>query len=97
MAIIKAVLTVSLDIMLTYIIVASALVKWPPATSLAFCLKSSILMSNTMWHHTNWLTMGTGFPSGKSLNATLTFPMLVYVIVAGALVIGLLSQTWPFV
>ena len=69
MSIIKAILTVSLDTTLAYVIVARALV----ATSLAFCLKSSILMSNTIWYYTNWWPMGTDFPSGKTVNATLTF------------------------
>ena len=46
---------------------------WPPATSLALHLKSSILISNTIWHCTNWWPMGTDFPSGNTLNATLTF------------------------
>ena len=61
------------DTMLEYVIVASALVMWPPATSLAFCLKSSILILNTILHHTNWWPMGTDFLSGKTSNATLTF------------------------
>ena len=72
-AFIKTVLTVYLDTLLAYVIVASASVMWHPATSLAFCLKSSIFMSNMMWHCTNWWLMGTDFPSGKTLNTTLTF------------------------
>ena len=50
----KAILTVSLDIMLVYTIVAIALVMWPPVTIVAFCLKSFILMLNTILHITNW-------------------------------------------
>ena len=72
-AIIKAILTVSLSTMLAYIIVASASVMWPPVTSLAFHLKSSILISNIIWHSTNWWPMGNDFPSGKTSNSTLTF------------------------
>ena len=72
-AIIKPILTISHNTMLAYEIVTSDSVMWPPVTSLAFCLKSLILMSNTMWHQTNWWPMGIGFPSGKTSNATLTF------------------------
>ena len=46
--------SVSLNTTLVYVIVARASVMCPLAISLAFCLKSSILMSYTMWHHTNW-------------------------------------------
>ena len=53
--------------------VARALVMWPPATSLAFCLKSSILLLNTMCHHTNCWPMDAFFPSDKISNTTLTF------------------------
>ena len=72
-AIIKAILTVSQDTALAYVIVTSALVMWHPAISLVFCLESSMLTSNTIWHHTSWLPIGTDFPSRKMSNATLTF------------------------
>ena len=72
-AIINAILTVSLDTKLAYVIVVDASVMWSPATSLVFHLKSSILRSNSIWHHTNWWSMGTDYPSGKISNATLIF------------------------
>ena len=72
-AIIKTILAVSLDTTLAYIIVAGDSVMWLPATNLAFHLKFSILILNTIWHCTNWWHMGTDFPYGNTSNATLTF------------------------
>ena len=48
--IIKSILTVALDTKLAYLTVVSNLIMCPPATSLALCLKSSILISDTTWH-----------------------------------------------
>ena len=58
--------SVSLNTMLAYVIVVSASVMWLPATSLALCLKSSILISKIIWHHTNWWSKGTDYPSGRT-------------------------------
>ena len=46
---------------------------WPPVTSLAYHLKSSILTLITMWHCSNWWPMGIDFPSDNTSNAVLTF------------------------
>ena len=67
MIIIRSILTVFCDTMLAYVIVAGH------ATSLALHLKTSILISNTLWHCTNWWPMGAFSPSEKISNATLTF------------------------
>ena len=66
--IIKSILTVSINTVLAFIIVACGSFIWPPVTTLAFCLKSSIWY----WILQNWLPRGTDFPPGKTLNATLT-------------------------
>ena len=58
-AIINAIMTVSMETTLAYMIIAHS------------CLKSSILMSNTLWQYTNWWSRGVFTPSGN-LNATLT-------------------------
>ena len=68
--------------MLAYIIIASALVMWPPATSLVLDLISSILISNTIWHHINWWSMSADFPYGKILNATLAFSISLHIAAA---------------
>ena len=67
---IKAILTVYFDTTMAYII------------SLTFHLKSFIVISNSICHHTYWLPMDTGFPSGKTLNANLTFFLLLNIALA---------------
>ena len=62
--------------MLAYVIVAGSSVMWPPATILAFHLKSSNLTWNTIWYP-NVLAMGTYFQSGRTSNATLTFSIFL--------------------
>ena len=76
-AIIEAILTVSLHTMLAYVIEASAVVMWSHATNHAFCLKSFTLMSNSMWHQTSWWPMSPDFPFGETSSDTLSISISV--------------------
>ena len=58
---------------LAYVIVACVSVMWSLATSLPLCLKSSVSIPKTIWHHTNQWPMSVFIPYGKILIATLTF------------------------
>ena len=69
---IKAILTVSLDEPLAYVIVAAGSVM-TFCHKPDLCLKSSILMLNTRWNHANWCHLVAFVPSDKILNATVIF------------------------
>ena len=70
-------MTVSLTTTLPCVIFAGALIMWLLTTSMVLHLKFSILMSSSIWHHTNWWPKGVFDPSGKIFNATLIFCLAI--------------------
>ena len=74
-AMVRAILTESLDTTDEYVIVADVSVMCPPATRRAFRLKfSPNFISKIIWHRMNWCPFGiSSFVPSNSSNAGLTF------------------------
>ena len=71
--IVKAVLTISQDMTLVYVMFGGVSVMWPTATILTFKWMSSIFTSKFIWHLMNWCPTCIGSSFSCILKATWMF------------------------
>ena len=62
---------------------------------LALCLKSSILISNTIWYHINWWSMGAFFPSGNFVGYCMCPQCIAILDIQGQSLIHSLRESMP--